>query len=207
MSNPPRQAGKGNPRLVIIVLILIFSAPLLSSWFILNYTDMINPGGASHGDLYDPLVALPDVVLRDPFAAGDGDAGLHGKWSLLYISAGDCDKACIENLYRMRQIRLAVSRYARNLQRIWMTDIEDMDAIKRILGEYQGTLILPMETDDPPLPLNEFAMPPVSEPLQTDCLYAIDPYGNLVLRYRPGTDPEGIISDLTRLLKSSEISR
>ncbi|MDZ7734997.1 MAG: hypothetical protein U5P41_01780 [Gammaproteobacteria bacterium] len=207
MNNPPRQEAKANPRLVIIVLILIFSAPLLSSWFILNYTDLINTGGASHGDLYDPLVALPDVSLRDPFAAGDRDAGLHGKWSLLYISAGGCNESCTENLYRMRQIRLALSRYARNLQRVWMTDIEDPEAIRQILGEYQGTLILPMETDDPPLPLSEFATAPVSEPLQADCLYAIDPHGNLVLRYRPGTDPEGIISDLKRLLKSTEISR
>ena len=50
-------------------------------------------------------------------------------------------------------------------------------------------------------------MPPVTNVLQSDALYVVDPHGSLVLRYREGSDPEGIISDLKRLLKSSEISR
>lgn len=209
MNNSPQQAPahKGQPRVIIIVLVLIFSAPLLSSWFILNYTDIVKEGGASHGDLYDPLVALPDVALEDPFASDDeNQASLHGKWSLLYISAGNCGETCEHKLYSMRQIRLAVSRYARHLQRIWMTDIMDSATQKAILADYKGTLILPMNADKPPLPLKEFAIPPVSRPLQADGLYIVDPRGNLVLRYRSGADPEGIISDLKRLLKSSEIN-
>ncbi len=208
MNKSPQQAPahKAHSRVIIIVLVLIFSAPLLSSWFILNYTDIVKEGGASHGDLYDPLVALPDVALEDPLVSDEDQASLHGKWSLLYISAGHCGESCEHKLYSMRQIRLAVSRYARHLQRIWMTDITDSATQKAILADYQGTLILPMDADNPPLPLKEFAMPPVSRPLQANCLYVVDPRGNLVLRYRPGADPEGIISDLKRLLKSSEIN-
>ena len=207
-STDPHGGGrKGHPRLVIIVLILIFSAPLLSSWFILNYTDMIRAGGASHGDLYDPLVQLPDVALDDPYTEAAQDASLRDKWSLLYISPGKCGENCIHKLYSMRQIRLAVSRYARHLQRVWMTDIQDMTALKNILSEYKGTLVLPMDADNPPLPLDQFAMPPVSDVLRSDGLYVVDPHGKLVLRYREGSDPEGIISDLKRLLKTSEISR
>lgn len=205
MNNQHTAERKGHPRLVIIVLILIFSAPFLSSWFILNYTDFVRKGGASHGDLYDPLVSLPDVPLDDPYTDKNADASLHGKWSLLYVSAGRCGETCVHNLYSMRQIRLAVSRYARNLQRVWMTDLDDQSVLTDVLSDYKGTLILPMDTGKPPLPLEKFAMPPIAEPLQADCLYVIDPRGNLVLRYRAGADPEGVISDLTRLLKSSEI--
>lgn len=209
MNNSDLQAGgrKGHPRLILIVLILVFSAPLLSSWFILNYTDLVRTGGASHGDLYDPLISLPEVALDDPYTSDANDASLHDKWSLIYISTGECDETCMHNLYSMRQIRLALSRYARNLQRVWMTDIRDASVLRDILAGYEGTLVLPMDPADPPLPLNEFALPPVTNTLQADALYVVDPLGNLVLRYRKGSDPEGIISDLKRLLKSSEISR
>jgi len=206
MNNPEELqtgAGKGRPRLVIIVIVLIFSAPLLSSWFILNYTDYISTGGASHGDLYDPLVSLPDVSLFDPLAE-DSDASLHGKWSLLYISSGPCDQECDYRLYSMRQIRLAVSRYARHLQRVWMTGL-GTEQVRKALQEYEGTLFLPMDVNDPPLPLEQFAVPPIDEVLQADCLYVVDPAGNLVLRYRPGVEPEGIISDLKRLLKTTRL--
>mgnify|MGYP006421417207 CR=1 FL=1 len=208
MNNSPKQppADRNRSRLIIIVLILIFSAPLLSSWFILNYTDMVRRSGANHGDLYDPLITMPKVELQDPFADNNGSSSLNGKWSLLYISNGACGEDCQYMIYSMRQVRMALSRYARHLQRVWMTDIDDLARIKSILSEYQGTLVLLKQADAWPLPLDAFAMSPITEPLQHDCLYVIDPHGQLVLRYRPGADPDGIISDLKRLLKSSEIN-
>ena len=205
-SSQPSPVNRNRSRLIIIVLILIFSAPLLSSWFILNYTDMVRQGGANHGDLYDPLVTLPKVELRNPYADNNGSSGLRGKWNLLYINSGACGEDCKYMIYSMRQIRLAVSRYARHLQRVWMTDINDPDRIKSILSDFQGTLVLPKRSDSWPLPIDAFAMPPISEPLEHDCLYVIDPHGQLVLRYRPGADPDGVISDLKRLLKTSEIN-
>lgn len=205
-TNQQASTGRGHPRLVIIVLVLIFSAPLLSAWFILNYGGLVNFGGASHGDLYEPMVNLPNVPLEDPFAADEKSENLHGKWSLLYMQAGDCDQTCKENIYEMRQIRLALSRYARNLQRIWMTDIQDNGRIRELLTEYEGTLILPLSKAAGQLSPADFAAPPVSKPLESDALYVIDPEGRLVLRYRSGADPEGIISDLERLLKGSRIS-
>ncbi len=202
-NSAPRKPG--HSRLVIIVLILLFSAPLLSAWIILNYTSLAQNKGASHGDLYEPIRPLPDVSLRDPLAAAEGESSLHGAWSLLYINSGTCDEACEYRLYTMRQIRLAVSRYARNLQRVWMTDIEDEAVIRNILSDNEGTLILPMDEAEARLGPADFAMPPVEQPFEADCLYIIDPHGNLVLRYREGVEPEGIISDLKRLLKSSRI--
>lgn len=207
-STPQRQAsaGQGQPRLVIIVLILLFCAPLLSAWLILNYTNLGNDAEASHGDLYQPARSLPDVALNDPLAEDTARKNLHGDWSMLYISTGACDETCQYHLYSMRQIRLAVSRYARNLQRVWMTDLESEAAIRNVVSDYEGTLVLPMNNISGQIGPGDFAMPPVARPFQADCLYVIDPRGNLVLRYRTGVDPEGIISDLKRLLKSSRIA-
>lgn len=207
MNNADNQSKPeaSHPRLIIIVLILIFSAPLLSSWFIFNYTSLVDNQGAQHGDMYEPLVKLSDVPLRNPYSEQQGDASLYGKWSLLYMNSGECDKDCQYNIYSMRQIRLALSRYARNLQRVWMTDIQDSAALRAALEKYQGTLVLDSTTAAGKIKPADFAMPPVDAPLENDALYVIDPKGYLVLRYRAGVDPEGIISDLKRLLKTSTI--
>lgn len=196
---------KSHPRLVIIVLILVFSAPLLSAWILINYAPLSREGNASHGDLYEPIRPLPDVSLQDPLNTDQKDKSLHGDWSMLYISTGPCGEACDYRLYSMRQIRLAVSRYARNLQRVWMTDLGNEAAIRNALSDYEGTLVLPMKGGGERIEPADLAMPPIDQPFQADCLYIVDPRGNLVLRYRPGVEPEGIISDLKRLLKSSRI--
>lgn len=208
MNNADNQSESkaGHPRLIIIVLILIFSAPLLSSWFIFNYTSLVDNQRARHGDMYEPLVKLPDVPLRNPYAEQQSDASLHGKWNLLYMNSGECDEDCQYNIYSMRQIRLALSRYARNLQRVWMTDLQDTAALRRELEEYQGTLVLDSTAAAGKIQPADFAMPPITAPLENDALYVIDPNGYLVLRYRAGADPEGIISEMKRLLKTSTIN-
>lgn len=195
---------QGHPRLILIVLVLVFSAPLLSAWFVLNYTSLVNAGGASYGDLYDPLVELPNVPLQDPYAPAE-DKQLYGKWSLFYMNEGECDEACRQQIYSMRQIRLALSRYARNLQRVWMTDIDNPAQLKEILADYEGTLVMPMDKVSGRIAPADFAMPPVNEPLENDALYAIDPQGRVVLRYREGYKPAGVIDDLKRLLKNTRI--
>lgn len=191
-----------NPRLILVLLVLIFSAPFLGSLIIVNFTDLVNMKGASHGDMYDPHVKLPDARLHDPYDP-ERETTLYGSWSMLYLHSGPCDSGCSDQIHAMRQIRLALSRYARNLQRIWLTDIDDERVLREVLTDYEGTRVL--HWDDAEFGLDEFELPPVSDPLQSDSLYIIDQDGYLVLRYRPGVEPGGIISDLRRLLKTARI--
>lgn len=192
---------KGRPGRVLIVLVLLFSAPMLSSWILFNYTDLISGGGLQHGDLYDPLVKLPNVPLVDPLTGELGS--LYGQWSLLYMNRGPCKEECQYMIYSMRQIRLALARYANNLQRVWMTDIQDPEQLKAALVDYGGTQVLNSQTQADRISPMDFALPPIEQPLTDDSLYVIDPRGYLVMRYREGAKPGGIISDVKRLLKTS----
>jgi hypothetical protein len=38
-------------------------------------------------------------------------------------------------------------------------------------------------------------------------LYMVDPMGNLMMRYEPDGDPEGVLKDLERLLKVSPLAK
>ena len=94
-------------RRMLIVLALIFAAPFALSWLLFNYTSF-GRGGATtnHGQLINPPRQLADMALHD-LAHPDVPASLYGKWNLVYLVDGTCDTRCAQNLYRMRQVRLA----------------------------------------------------------------------------------------------------
>lgn len=198
-------AKRRQGRFILVIMALLFSAPFLGSWFILNYTDIIGSMSVRHGDLYQPLRQVPDVAVYDPRIAGEPEQPLHGKWILLYIAPGPCDEACHENLYRMRQIRLAVGRYTHNLERVWMTDAENKSDLDRLLAEYDGTLVLDMGRHAAAIQPEDFRYDEAANVLEDDSLYLLDPLGNLVMRYRADAEPLQIIKDLNKLLKASRI--
>jgi cytochrome oxidase Cu insertion factor (SCO1/SenC/PrrC family) len=39
---------------------------------------------------------------------------------------------------------------------------------------------------------------------ESESIYLIDPYGNLMMQYKKGTNPSGIIKDLERLIRISK---
>ena len=130
MSAPAlRHAGK--PRRVLIALALLFFAPVVVA-FILYYGIGWSPGRRlNYGELVEPPVPLPDLVLPQadgphPDAAGGpapastspvdvprGNAPgsfLKGKWTLVYVGAGSCSAGCRTDLYNTRQVRAALDR-------------------------------------------------------------------------------------------------
>jgi len=187
----------------LILLVSLFAAPVILAWLLFNYTQIGRGGGdgTSHGHLIDPPRQLPDLSLADP--AGDGEtAKLYGKWSLVYLVDGDCDRRCDQNLYRLRQIRLAQGRHADRVQRV-LLDLGPGRAglTARQQQEYAGQLLA-----DPVSPaglLQQFRLAAGDQPVAAGRTYIVDPRGFLMMSYAADTDPGGIIDDLKRLLRYS----
>lgn len=197
----------GRQRYIIALLLVICAGPLLVSWWLLNFTDFGRKGsGMSHGQLIQPLRPLPNIELYNP--ASNTQTRLHGKWSLVYVVNNRCDKACEEGLYKMRQLRLATGKYARRVQRVLMVfggnrDILSSEAVQVYRGQllaYQGRA-----GQDNNVDVQKFAIVENETPTQLGRLYVVDPLGNLMMAYDAQTDPSGIIKDLKRLLKYSQV--
>ena len=192
-------------RVTVIVIVLIFIAPLAASWLLLNYTDIAEQRGTdNHGDLITPPRPLPNVKLIDPISEAN-NGHLYGKWSMLYIAGNSCDQVCIENLYRMRQVRLATGKHYQRVQRVLLLEHADTSALAQIFSNYSGQLL--MSTDDINMEkfLDNFRFEQTENPADKHRIYLIDPLGNLMMRYSPDTNPSGIIKDLNRLLRASRI--
>lgn len=197
-------AGIHRQRRIIILLVAVFSAPFLVSWYLFNFTQAGRGGGdGSHGKLVVPPRPLPAVELQEPTGAQTADM-LRRKWTLLYLLPDKCGEACLGALYQMRQLRLALGGNGQRVQRVLVVYGEFPPALPAtVLQEYAGQMVIPGSALDGDDAGRSFRLHAGDNPLSAGRLYVVDPMGNLMLAYPAGTEPGGIVTDLKRLLRYS----
>ena len=190
---------------LLILLFAVFALPPLLSWFLFNYTEVGRETGAGgHGTLVVPSRPVPDWALVNPVEGAAAGGRLHGKWTLVYLLDGKCRETCLGNLYKMRQLRLATGKYAQRIQRAVLVVNNDRHALTQAqLQDYPGQLVLYPEDIDTDDLRALFKLTADDHPFSAARLYLIDPLGNLMMSYAAATAADGIIKDLTRLLKYS----
>lgn len=193
-------------RLVVPALILIFTAPMLVSWLLINHTDYgISPDTGHHGDLILPPRPIENLSLT-VIADSEEAHNLHGKWTIAYLSNDGCNEACSEVLLKMRQIRLATGKYSLRIQRLVVfNELSEVRFSPNQKEAFKGQLIFSPDEEQLPLINQLFQIQPNTNPDLTNYLFVIDPLGNLMMRYEVKTEPAGIIKDLKRLLRYSRI--
>ena len=182
----------------LFLVIAACAAPVILSY--LTYYVIKPQSRTNYGDLIDPRAyPIPDL----------GSAGLdgqpasleqfHGKWILLQVDSADCQQACNQKLYYMRQLRLTQGKDMDRIERVWLiTDDAPVDIA--LMKQYDGTHLLRVD------PEKLAAWLPVVEGTKaSDHLYMIDPLGNLMMRFPKDPDANKIKKDITRLLKASGI--
>jgi len=183
-----------NGRRTVLLLAALCVLPVLAAY--VAYLNWRPEHSVNYGELLATR-SLPSAELRDlsgkPFSSDE----LHGKWFLVTIQPPSCAERCQRSLYYMRQVRLTQGENAPRIGRLWLIEgAGDPDA--KLLAEHPG--LLTARAQDPAW-LSSF---PVKQEVSAH-IYLIDPLGNFVLRYDDNADPAGMIKDLTRLLKVSQI--
>lgn len=131
-------------RLQMLLLLLACASPVIASY--LAYY-VFKPEGAktNFGTLVQPVQEMNAAWFDVPF---------NGKWTLLVARpAGECtvkDESCLEALFLMRQLRIAVGRESGRVQLVWInTDGKPVDP--EVLAAYDeqkaGFKVLPLPTD------------------------------------------------------------
>ncbi len=192
-------------RVTLIALALLFIAPMLAAWWFYSNSGDWQPGHTTnHGTLVIPPRPLH---LTQPLFATDGSPFpaeyLRGKWTLIYISGSSCAAPCTDNLYKMRQVRLAQGENMGRVQRLFLFTGSD-NPLPAALDDYPkiDVAILPRQASK--IFLSQFTVVN-TEPGKAERIYVVDPLGNLMMYYYPDAEPSGILKDLQRLLKVSSI--
>lgn len=185
-------------RLTLIFIISLFTFPVIAAWYLVFFTDFkISNKGSEHGILINPIVKLNNTLLIEKYSLEE--KSLEGKWNLVFLVQNKCNQNCEFNLYKLRQIRLALGKDMDKVQRIVFIKT-DKDLSEQQEKNFTGQLTIPDQaTKD--IFIKTFE---TYKNLDYNSIYLIDPYLNLIMQYPQNTNPSGIIKDLERLIRISK---
>jgi hypothetical protein len=109
-------------RIQMLLLLLACAAPVIAS-YLAYYVFKPEGGKTNFGTLVQPVQEMNPAWFDIPF---------NGKWTLLVARpAGECtikNESCLEALFLMRQLRIAVGRESGRVQLVWVnTDGKAID--------------------------------------------------------------------------------
>lgn len=191
-------------KITIVLVVLAFTSPLILSWFVFYHTNFLeNRGMSNHGELIVPPRPIVDLSLIDPIKV-DRKESLHGKWSMVYVTRS-CDKLCVDNVYRMRQIHIAMDKHSLRVQKVLLLTQQHAMELSDLLVNYAGQQVINTDLIDTNALLDKFRLTSSDNPLEARRIYIIDSLGNLMMSFEPDAHPRDIMQDLKKLFRASRI--
>ena len=192
-------------RLQLLLIAALFFGPLALAFFFYYGGTTPARSRTNHGELIEPARALPRAGLASAAGTAPGEQPLRGTWSLVYITAGHCDPGCLRALSDTRAVRAALGADAGRVRRVLIVTApccasplaavrpDDRELMTLWLDGAAGRELLALFSHG------------AQAADQAGAVYVVDPRGNLLMRYPPGADPRGLLKDLERLLRLSQI--
>ncbi len=144
-----------------------------------------------------------ELITQVSLKSGSGESGqiisaqdFKGKWTLVYVGGGACDKHCENLLYYIRQVRSAQGPERDRINRVWIVDDGQFPATA-LLAQHPGLKVV--RSRDAVF-LAQFAGAESGSHV-----YIVDPLGNLMMRFPANPNPSRMIRDIKHLLKASQI--
>lgn len=187
-------------RITILGIFALSVIPFAIAWFLAQNPDAVKLG-TNNGELIVP----PLLTQSDDFAGYDAFSTenlkeLKGHWLMInLLPEAKCSEACEEGLYKTHQLTLMMGKDIARIRRLAVVyDQTYRPFSKRWLDDARLLKVVPSES------LKQ-AISAVAGDMQQGGLWIMDPLGNLMMKYPPGYDPYKVRSDLSKLLRISQI--
>ena len=130
------------------------------------------------------------------------------KWLMVYFAQDGCEDHCIDRIFYLHQIRIALGKNQQRLETLLILpkDVHthgqaiidslhygDVGQVTANEAQQQALMRILKQAD------------PGTEAWHHNQLFLLDPNSRIVLRYQQGTQPKAIYQDLKRLLEVSQI--
>jgi len=182
----------------LFAVLMVCAAPLIASY--LSYYVIKPEGRTNYGILIDQQ-SHPMPKLNSTTLDGRPETLEHyaGKWIMVKVGGGACDKACQDQLYAMRQLRTMQGKNMDRVERVWLvTDEQPIDTM--LIRVYDDMHILRVKPEELAkwLPLEPGGK-------LEDHLFLVDPRSNLMMRFPKNPEPARVHKDIAKLLRASAI--
>ena len=172
-------------RATLIGVILAFLIPVIGAKLVLDQS------------WYQGAVTNRGTMLVPPYELGDFANLLPAGWRVVLVDQGDCGDACMQGLYAINQLDVALGKETQRVSPIYISASASQLALEYV----------PLVTH---IEHQQLAQHLAVLPAQR--LLIVDPWGNVVLHYPTFSDEEqmraeakNLLSDLRNLLKLSRI--
>jgi hypothetical protein len=203
MSAPDAVAARRG-RVQLVLLFTLFLAPPLGAWLAWQHVQTHGVEATTNvGSLVSPAVPVSADGLGTA-AGGDLPAdALRGRWTYVVFAPAGCGEPCREQLYLTRQVRLAVNKDTSRVQRLLILPRAPGRALQAYLADQHPDLRIAVPRPDEA----RFAAPFRGEGFSPDGAryFLLDPLGNLMMHYAGDVPGKGLLKDLRKLLKVSQI--
>jgi cytochrome oxidase Cu insertion factor (SCO1/SenC/PrrC family) len=182
-------------RATIAAVLALFLAPIIIAVLLNSQWLDWRPGETkNYGELLEPAVRLPEFEVTDAAGETVSRDSLEGQWQLVHYRAAGCNEACMDDLYWLRQVRMAQDRHVPEVSLMFITpgevEADTLSAIRELTDEYRvlaGDAGRSLVGSLPDAGLEAIS-------------YIVDPNGHIILRYPQDADFNGMRRDLSRLL-------
>jgi len=191
-------------RLLVVLIAMISIIPFGFAWYLAKHTDLVqSQPKANYGHLITPARPIDYAeLLQAPISAAENLPEVKGHWIMLQVTSGPaCNEACKATAGKTGRMRLMLNKEISRVRRLLLIPGQADAASTHELAERDPTLLVAGLSDGLRQRLEEAAGVPLAE----GSLILLDPFANAMMWYAPGFDPYGVLRDLKRLLKNSQI--
>jgi hypothetical protein len=178
------------------MMLTFFVVPIIAVVLMFEYD--FKPTGTSRGELMVPPRLIETTATLKNSDGHDSSRFWSERWTMIYL-AEVCEANCMAKLRDMRQIHVSMYKDIPRTQRVLVTTIQDVAAIKK---DFPDLNIINQPTSDINALSKQFN---VSDEvaMQSNRLYFVDPLGHIMMSYPASTKAADIRKDLARLLRYS----
>lgn len=197
MNEVREKSSKVKPLTTLWVLVAVCAFPMVASWLLYFYPDLLPNKQVNNGELIQPSVDLPPVNFQTVDKQGLTASDFQGFWTLMTLGGDDCGDICRQHIHDFRQIRLALGKDMYHIQRLLvLTQAEQAEGFYELLGNHKGMRV----AIDGDHAFEGILHRPRGS---LDAVYLIDPMGKIMMRYSPEVPASDILEDMQRLLKAT----
>lgn len=193
-------------RLTVVLIALISVIPLSFAWYLAKNPELIkNRPKVNYGHLITPAQPLDYAeLMQAPISAAENLPEIKGHWVMVQVTQGPgCDQACQETEEKTGRLRLMLNKDVSRVRRLLLLPgaSDETAAAGDEISKHDPTLLIAGLSDT----LRQRLQEAVGAPLTEGMVLLLDPLGNVMMWYAPGFDPYGVLRDLQRLLRNSQI--
>lgn len=188
-------------RLVLLLIIGLFAVPLIGAFLLYLHPQKWQLGSLNYGRLISPPVSISSIPLYDTHHSPLTPSRYQGKWLLLFLSLDPCATHCLDNLYKIQQVRLSLAKNSSQVITVLVSSASDKDREFYQLMQKEFPTITYLTADKTVATALEATLSVDDDEQENGVLYIVDPQSQVMMSYSSLVPPEHVLKDMKRLVR------